>query len=142
MGKASDLLFDDADRRGVWVRATFVSGFLDEQLCGRCGERRIFAGEYDAYLCPACNEWCEDACSDDACAFCRHRPERPLPDESETTEASYAAALRELWPTASTSGAFALRLVDEAVSLFPTSSRLWCMRGDLVQLASDGKTYT
>lgn len=33
--------------------------------------------KYDAYYCPTCLVWTEEACSDQLCEFCSERPERP-----------------------------------------------------------------
>jgi tetratricopeptide (TPR) repeat protein len=35
-----------------------------------------------------------------------------------------------------------LGMADEAVAVFPDSARLWCMRGDLIQLGSEGGHHT
>lgn len=32
---------------------------------------------FDAYACPACDVWCEDACPDVTCEFCDGRPAKP-----------------------------------------------------------------
>lgn len=33
---------------------------------------------YDAWYCPACNEWAEKQCSDPRCEYCANRPNRPF----------------------------------------------------------------
>lgn len=53
-------------------------------------------------------------------------------------EDEYLNAIRGCWPSQEPSiegEKEALRLLDEALSQFPSSSKLWVMRGDLLQLA-------
>jgi ribosomal protein S27AE len=69
----------DNARCGVWVGATFISGFVDDSACGRCGTSRIYDDHHDAYLCPRCNVWLEEGCADALCSFCANRPAMPLP---------------------------------------------------------------
>ncbi len=33
--------------------------------------------KHDAYFCKECDVWLEKLCSDKACYFCTHRPEKP-----------------------------------------------------------------
>jgi hypothetical protein len=54
-------------------------GFIDDAVCEKCSERRIYSSRYDAYFCAQCNEWMEDACKDPSCEFCAYRPFKPLP---------------------------------------------------------------
>ena len=70
---------EDKARGVLSIDGREVSGFLDDGPCPRCRQARAYAEDHDAFFCPACNEWLETACSDSACAFCRSRPERPLP---------------------------------------------------------------
>ncbi len=68
------------EERGVVIIGEHeVEGFIDEQLCPKCQQPRIYSDVYDAYFCPQCNMWLESACSDPNCEYCRNRPEKPLP---------------------------------------------------------------
>jgi tetratricopeptide (TPR) repeat protein len=49
-------------------------------------------------------------------------------------ESDYIAELSSLWPTESETSKEALALADSSVRMFPSSAKLWCMRGDLIQL--------
>jgi tetratricopeptide (TPR) repeat protein len=49
-------------------------------------------------------------------------------------ESDYIAELSSLWPNESETSKEALALADTAVRMFPDSAKLWCMRGDLIQL--------
>jgi hypothetical protein len=53
------------------------------------------------------------------------------------TESEYIQKIRQLWPVEKVQATEALRLVEEAIVAFPRSSKLLCMKGDLIQL-SDG----
>ena len=55
-----------------------VEGFVDDQLCPKCNEPRIYSFDYDAFFCPQCNVWLESACKDSTCEYCRKRPWKPL----------------------------------------------------------------
>lgn len=80
-GMTSDnppIIADDT-RSGVWVGTTFISGFVDDSTCVHCGANRIYDDRHDAYLCPRCNLWLEDGCTDALCNFCANRPATPLP---------------------------------------------------------------
>ena len=54
-------------------------------------------------------------------------------------ESEYISELRVRWPRELGREATpeTIALVDEAVRAFPDSPKLWCMRGDLIQLASE-----
>ncbi len=45
----------------------------------QCHTRQVYNQEYDAYFCPACNNWLEEGCDDPACSSCSKRPAKPLP---------------------------------------------------------------
>ena len=49
-------------------------------------------------------------------------------------ESDYITQLSSLWPTEGETCKEALALADSAVRMFPDSAKLWCMRGDLIQL--------
>ena len=50
------------------------------------------------------------------------------------TEQEYINRLKSMWPQDSDASLESVALADKAVSAFPRSTRLWCMRGDLIQL--------
>ncbi len=59
-------------------------------------------------------------------------------------ESEYISVLRARWPRGSTSSEpnfeatpETIALADEAVLAFPNSPKLWCMRGNLIELASE-----
>ena len=54
-------------------------GFIDDAVCEKCSERRIYSWQYDAYFCAQCNAWIDDACSDPGCEYCADRPFKPVP---------------------------------------------------------------
>lgn len=37
-----------------------IDGWQDDQPCDVCGTLVIYYQHYDAYFCPACNEWKEE----------------------------------------------------------------------------------
>src|SRR4051812_6536747 len=53
------------------------------------------------------------------------------------TEAEYIGAITDLWPRGPEPGGRALDLSGQAVEAFPFSPTLWCLRGDLIQVAVD-----
>jgi len=57
-------------------------------------------------------------------------------------ESDYIERLFALWPTEGETSAEAVALVDEAVRVYPDSAKLWCMRGDLIQLGSADISYS
>ncbi len=57
-------------------------------------------------------------------------------------ESEYIEKLIALWPTEGETSAEALALADEAVSTFPDSAKLWCMRGNLIELGSADAHYS
>ena len=50
------------------------------------------------------------------------------------SEQEYIDRLKSMWPHDCDASLELLALADKAVSAFPRSTRLWCMRGDLIQL--------
>jgi tetratricopeptide (TPR) repeat protein len=57
------------------------------------------------------------------------------------TEKEYLYLIRSKVQAEDTIGNEIIELVDEAISLYPQSSALWCLRGDLLQRAEDDKKY-
>ncbi|HKC62397.1 MAG TPA: tetratricopeptide repeat protein [Pyrinomonadaceae bacterium] len=57
-------------------------------------------------------------------------------------ELDYINKLAALWPTEGETSGEALALADEAVRTYPNSAKLWCMRGDLIQLGSEDISYS
>lgn len=123
-------------RGGIWIGANFISGFIDEDVCQTCRSNRIYDDVHDSYLCPRCNAWLEDTCSEIACVYCSERPSKPLLDSDAITSDTYIKALLALWPTSEhDTSAAAAAIADDAVAAHPRCAQLWCMRGDLIQLA-------
>lgn len=57
------------------------------------------------------------------------------------TENDYVTELERRWPRPTDTDQALLAtiaLVDDAVRVFPQSPRLWCIRGDVIQLGPDG----
>jgi len=57
------------------------------------------------------------------------------------TEKEYTNLIRSRAQAEDTIGNEIIELIDEAVSLYPQSSALWCLRGDLLQRGEDDKKY-
>ncbi|MEP6672682.1 MAG: hypothetical protein ABJF10_26195 [Chthoniobacter sp.] len=57
-------------------------------------------------------------------------------------ESEYISALYACWPCESETTPEAIALADDAVRAFPDSPKLWCMRGDLIQLAAASCPYS
>jgi tetratricopeptide (TPR) repeat protein len=57
-------------------------------------------------------------------------------------ESGYIEKLFALWPTEGESSDEALALADEAMRAYPNSAKLWCMRGNLIQLGSADTPYS
>ena len=74
-------------RRGRALRATVTAV---AKVCERCVSDLLYCGLRDAYLCPVCDRWVENACSDPQCGYCPGRPERPSecdhPDRHYSTD--------------------------------------------------------
>jgi len=58
------------------------------------------------------------------------------------TEEEYLNAIRGLGTTQGESTLEQLKLADKAVEIFPHSPRLWCLRGQLIQLAPPNAPYS
>ncbi|HYY96095.1 MAG TPA: tetratricopeptide repeat protein [Pyrinomonadaceae bacterium] len=56
-------------------------------------------------------------------------------------EQGYIEKLSLLWPRAGEASAEAIRLADEAVGEQPGSAKLWCMRGNLIELGPESCPY-
>jgi tetratricopeptide (TPR) repeat protein len=57
------------------------------------------------------------------------------------TDSDYIEKIDMAWPRSiHASATEAVRLVEEGLSAFPKCAKLWCMKGDLIQL-SDGPPY-
>jgi tetratricopeptide (TPR) repeat protein len=50
------------------------------------------------------------------------------------TENDYIEELQKRWPRRGDAALEVIALADEATRAFPRSPKLWCMRGDLIQL--------
>ena len=49
------------------------------KTCDKCSGAIAYSDEWDAYYCPACNEWKETTCGDPDCYWqCTKRPEKPI----------------------------------------------------------------
>jgi tetratricopeptide (TPR) repeat protein len=57
-------------------------------------------------------------------------------------ESDYIEKLFALWPTEGETSDEALALADESVRAYPDSAKLWCVRGDLIQLGSADVPYS
>lgn len=64
-------------------------------------------------------------------------------------ENEYIAELRMRWPRGSSSSEpnfeatpETIAIADQAVAAFPNSPKLWCMRGDLIQLGSEDSPHS
>jgi len=57
-------------------------------------------------------------------------------------ESLYTSKLLALWPVEGAASNEILGLADEAVRAFPSSPRLWRMRGDLIQLGAGETSHT
>ena len=71
-------VFENDEKDVLVINEQEFNGFIDDALCEKCLERRIYSSQYDAYFCAQCNEWIEDACPDSSCEFCARRPFKPL----------------------------------------------------------------
>lgn len=48
--------------------------------CPACHTRSQYVEDHDAYACPTCNKWLEDACEDADCPMCSTRAAQPFPE--------------------------------------------------------------
>jgi hypothetical protein len=62
----------------LFINERKFEGFIDDVVCPKCSEFRIYSDKYDSYFCANCNEWLESACRDTTCEYCRKRPSKPL----------------------------------------------------------------
>lgn len=46
-------------------------------LCWSCNERGRYKEQWDSYLCPKCNKWITEPCTDEECFYCKNRPITP-----------------------------------------------------------------
>jgi tetratricopeptide (TPR) repeat protein len=58
------------------------------------------------------------------------------------TEDDYILRLKTLWPRESDASPEAISCADEAVNSFPSSARLWNIRGCIIQLGSENCPHT
>ena len=58
------------------------------------------------------------------------------------TEEEYITQLRERTSTGGGASLDVISLADKAVEAFPRSARLWCLRGDLIQLGPEDNPHT
>lgn len=56
------------------------------KTCPHCGGVRVLNLDYDAYYCPKCNIWLEEACGDPNCLYCGSRPNKPSEAKGKTDE--------------------------------------------------------
>ena len=56
---------------------------------------------------------------------------------SRDGESAFIERLRSQWPVEGEASNELIALADEAVRLQPDSPRLWCMRGNLIQLGTE-----
>lgn len=68
--------------------------------------------------------------------------ERLKADSLTMTEEDYIAKLRAAWPKESDASLEVIALADEAVRVHPQSSRLWIMRGNLIELGPENVPHT
>jgi hypothetical protein len=68
------------DGASVIVDGRVISGFLAaDGPCQFCrAAPSVYVDAYDAYACPSCDRWLEEACSDPACDRCSRRPTTPF----------------------------------------------------------------
>jgi tetratricopeptide (TPR) repeat protein len=57
-------------------------------------------------------------------------------------ESDYIEKLFALWPTEGETSDEALALADASVLSYPESAKLWCMRGNLIELGSADIAYS
>jgi hypothetical protein len=72
---------EDENAGTVTVDGFTFDGFIDDGQ-HYCGSRRVYSDDFDAYCCPACNEWLKFACGDKSCGYCAHRPDKPFPSST------------------------------------------------------------
>lgn len=58
-----------------------------------------------------------------------------------STESEYITSLEGSYPEQGEASVEVMALVEEAVAAFPNSSKLWCIRGDLIQLSTVEAEY-
>ncbi|RYG57182.1 hypothetical protein EON80_28565 [bacterium] len=58
-----------------------------------------------------------------------------------TEEQEYIDAIWTDWPAGREASLELLAMAEEAVAAYPQSSKLWCMRGDLIQLGETESRY-
>jgi hypothetical protein len=74
-------IIEEPERIVVRIDGVELRGWIDEEkACPKCGASEIYYETYDANFCPTCNVWLEQGCGDESCAYCRQRPEHPLPE--------------------------------------------------------------
>ncbi len=56
-------------------------------------------------------------------------------------EAEYIEKIYDLWPRDGEASLEVIEVADEAVRFFPRSAQLWCLRGNLIELASADSPY-
>ena len=58
------------------------------------------------------------------------------------TEEKYISELKKGWPRKGDATLEAIALADESTRAFPNSAKLWCMRGDLIQLGPEKNPHS
>jgi hypothetical protein len=74
-------IHETEDTGQVQIGHQTITGWIDDVPCKDCGTPRVYHDTYDAFFCPACNQWLESACSDPSCSYCTGRPDPPLGDD-------------------------------------------------------------
>lgn len=75
----SDIEIQQNDEKGiVKIGDIEIDGFVMDERCSDCGNKKIYYEKYDAKFCSKENKWLEGACHDLNCEYCKDRPKRPL----------------------------------------------------------------
>src|SRR5215218_4084571 len=61
---------------------------------------------------------------------------------SDVTESEYIEELKKRWPRTGEGTKETIAFADEATRAFPRSPKLWCMRGNLVELGLGNSPYS
>jgi hypothetical protein len=61
--------------------------------------------------------------------------------QNGVSEEDYIAAIQDAWPKEGEAPLTMIALADEATARFPDSPRLWCMRGNLIELGPEDSPH-